>query len=255
LKPRILVAGPDRQDGYLRTYVSALTLAGADARRAWPVAGRFPGSVGDWLAEYDGVVLPGGVDVMPSLYGEEPHPMIGDTDEELDRVQVALANHALATGFPLLAICRGAQVLGVAAGGTLYQDLPSQRPSVVNHQIREPKDALAHEVKVDAASQLAGVTGLTRFSVNSRHHQAVRCDEEWLGPLRVVARAPDGLVEAVEHPMHPFLIGVQWHPENLAAGHVEALALFRGFVVACGHATCSVRPSAGRCGDGTNRQE
>ena len=237
-RSRVLVAGPDRLDDYLRPYVRAVEFGGGEGVRAWPEENhREP--IADLLASFDALLLPGGLDVDPARYGEAPHPKLGDTDPELDEGQIALARAALAIGLPTLAICRGIQVLGVAVGCTLYQDLPSQRPSSVVHRRPKPKDALVHEVEIDPPSRLAAIVGAGRQPVNSRHHQAVRGDAGVaVGPLRVVGHAPDGVVEAVEHPDLPFFIGVQWHPENLVATRPEALALFRAFVAAGGHATC-----------------
>jgi putative glutamine amidotransferase len=239
MRPRILLAGPDRQNDRLRAYREALELAGATPVRDWPrmeVIGDHEG-LRAFLHSFDGLLLPGGADVEPEHYGEVRHGCEA-TDAELDRVQLALARLILGDGFPTLAICRGIQVLGVAAGGGLYQDLPSQHPSAVNHRVKEPKDALAHAVELDPASRLAAVSGSTNLAVNSRHHQAVRDgtgenEREWVGPLRIVARAPDGVVEGLEHPRHSFVVAVQWHPENLVGSGTEALRLFEEFVEAC----------------------
>lgn len=242
-RPRVLVAGPDRLDGYLRPYCLAVEAAGGDPVRAWPRRAtlRQSGDLAAFAAGFAGLLLPGGVDVEPSRYGEAPHPELGATDAELDEVQIALARHALESGWPTLAICRGAQVLGVAAGGALFQDLPSQLPSAVVHRLGDPhpKDALAHQIALDPGSRLAALVGTTRLTVNSRHHQAIRdAVDSSLGPLRVVGRAPDGVVEAIESSDLPFLVGVQWHPENLVRNSAEARALFRAHVGACRHATC-----------------
>jgi len=242
VSPRILVAGPDRLDDYLRPYCEALRRAGADPARAWPT----PDALADgadlqrFLAGYHGLLLPGGADVEPWRYGQAPHPMLGATDAELDEGQLALARLALRSGFPTLAICRGIQVVAVAVGAILCQDLPAQRPSAVRHRVPTPKDALSHEVELEPDSRLAALCGPGRFPVNSRHHQAVQDGERagWVGPLRVVARAPDGVVEGIESPDHPFAVSVQWHPENLVDGRPEARRLFRGFVSACGRASC-----------------
>ncbi len=253
MTPRILVPGPARLDGYFRPYFDALRLAGGEPVRAWPS----PDEPGDpeeasrCLADFQGLLLPGGADVEPRRYGEPPAPELGATDPELDEGQLSLARAALERALPILGICRGFQVLVVAAGGRLYQDLPSQRPSSVPHRVPEPKWALAHEVRVDSSSRLAALCGVGPFPVNSRHHQAVRMPEDGElagspgnthlapGPLRPTAWAPDGLVEGLEHPGRPFCVAVQWHPEDLMESRPEAGALLRGFVSACRHATCS----------------
>jgi putative glutamine amidotransferase len=241
--PRILVLGHASDPAYYRPYLDAVRDAGGDPVLDLPGAaacadeGVLPG----FLAEYRGVLFPGGVDVEPSRYGEAHHPKLGTTDAALDEGQFAAARLVLAGALPALAICRGLQVIGVAAGGALYQDLPSQRRSLLRHNVPDPKDALAHRVFAVAGSRLAALTGAPDFMVNSRHHQAVRGDAEYpgrVGALVVTARVQDGLIEGLELPSHPFLVAVQWHPENLvvsgdAAASLPARSLFRGFVEAC----------------------
>jgi len=189
-----------------------------------------------FLRPFQGILLPGGVDIEPSRYGEKPHPKLGPVDPGLDEGQLAVARLALRGDVPVLAICRGLQIMGVAAGAALVQDLPSDKPSDIRHDVKEPKHALAHEVIVAAGSRLARASESARFEVNSRHHQALKLGESdaELGPFRIVARAPDGIVEGMEIPDHPFIIAVQWHPENLfLVGDPQARALFRAFVEAC----------------------
>ena len=243
MKPSILIVGPTNRSGYFGPYLDAVRGAGGDPVLDLP--GAAASADGDalrtFLDGYRGVLFPGGVDVEPRRYGEEPHPALGPTDPELDEGQFAVARFVLAGNLPALAICRGLQVLGVAAGGALYQDLPSQRRSALRHSIPDPKDFLAHRVFATEGSRLEALSGALDFEVNSRHHQAVRGDAEYpgrVGALAVTARARDGLIEGLELPSHPFLVAVQWHPENLAASAVDAAAhparsLFRGFVEAC----------------------
>jgi len=163
----------------------------------------------------DGILLPGGGDVQPLLYGEKPHPAFDAVEPGRDTYEIALARHAADVDLPLLAICRGIQVLNVARGGTLVQDIPDELREAVNHVLREPPYAIAHDVWVAEGSLLERVMrerldGDT-LPVNSRHHQAVKA----VGAgLVVTATAPDGVVEAVEDPGKRFCIGVQWHPEN-----------------------------------------
>ena len=161
------------------------------------------------------MLLTGGVDVNPSEYGDATcHPTV-EVDPVRDRYELALARAALDRDLPLLAICRGAQVLNVAAGGTLVQDIPSERPSPLRHTLDTTKDAIAHDVTVAPGTRLASLlegdaTGAP-VAVNSRHHQSVRD----LAPAFVVsATAPDGIIEAIEKPDATFCVGVQWHPEN-----------------------------------------
>jgi putative glutamine amidotransferase len=154
-------------------------------------------------------------------YGALPSPKLGPLDPDLDEAQLALARVALADETPVFGICRGLQILAVAAGGELYQDLPTERPeSGVRHDVKEPKDFLAHSVIFVESSRLGELSLRPRFKVNSRHHQAAKPDlddPDRVGPFHVVARAPDGLIEGLEIPGRRFCIGVQWHPENLVA--------------------------------------
>jgi putative glutamine amidotransferase len=241
--PRILVLGHASDPAYYRPYLDAVRGAGGEPALDLPgtAACADEGALRKFLGGYRGVLFPGGIDVEPSRYGEAPHPKLGRTDPALDAGQFAAARFVLAGVLPTLAICRGLQVIGVAAGGALYQDLPSQRRSLLRHNVPDPKDALAHRVFAVAGSRLAALSGATDFMVNSRHHQAVRGDAEYpgrVGALVVTARVHDGLIEGLELPSHPFLVAVQWHPENLVTSSDEAAArparsLFRGFVEAC----------------------
>jgi putative glutamine amidotransferase len=191
-------------------YRSALEHAGARIRELTP-GDRLP----DSLADCDGLLLTGGVDVAPSIYGEDRHSTV-ETDDTRDAYELALAREALRRDLPVLAICRGAQVLNVAAGGTLIQDIPSSMPGAAEHQIERPKNAVAHNVVVEAGTCLAHLLenkldGGRTIPVNSRHHQSVK---EVAPEFVVSATAPDGVIEAIEKPAAPFCIGVQWHPEN-----------------------------------------
>lgn len=167
------------------------------------------------LDRVDAVLLTGGSDVNPSLYGELPNPMLGSVSDVRDRWEVALIRAARARAVPLLAICRGAQILNVALGGTLFQDLPSQHPSDINHDPDQPRTSRSHSVELQAESRLGRAAGATRIEVNSVHHQSIRrpADE-----LRIVATAPDGVIEGVETAADSpwWCVGVQWHPEDLA---------------------------------------
>ncbi|MEX2270215.1 MAG: gamma-glutamyl-gamma-aminobutyrate hydrolase family protein [Vicinamibacterales bacterium] len=215
MKPKILVPFP-RPD-----YVSALEKAGAEVRTVDSSV-----SVDAAMSGVDGVLLTGGQDVDPALYGEERHPTTQDDEPGRDDLELAIAKRALAADLPMLAICRGIQVLNVAAGGSLVQDIPSEIGHLVPHDIREPRDKEAHSVRVKPGTRLAEALGseLNEHSetlVNSRHHQAI----ERVAPgLAVTAVAPDGLAEAVEKEDARFCVGVQWHPENFhASGRFKGL--------------------------------
>ena len=179
----------------------------------------------------EGLLLAGGVDVHPRHYGEAVHEKCGKPDEARDRVELMLARWALAEGLPVLGICRGIQVINVAAGGTLYQDIASQSPGSLKHDYwpDHPRNHLAHQVTVNGDSQLAAILGQRRVGVNSMHHQAVK---DLAPSFRVVARASDGLIEAIEDHDHPFALGVQWHPEELVEDAPPMRRLFEEFVSA-----------------------
>ncbi len=181
------------------------------------------------LAGATGLLLPGGGDIDPRHYGENwVHPRVS-IDPERDALEIAMARWAIAADLPVLGICRGIQVLSVAAGGGLWQDIPAQYPSALTHQ--EPaadrdRSALLHAVGVLAGSQTRRLIGGPSVAVNSIHHQAVRrVPRGW----RVAALAPDGVVEAIECPGRRFALGVQWHPEELVRDDPAARALFEAF--------------------------
>lgn len=207
----------------VQDYVESVKRAGGE-----PILLKNSDNPADVLARVDGVLLTGGADVDPALYGQDLHERT-EVDSTRDRFEVPLARGALAGDTPLFAICRGVQVLNVAAGGTLVQDLPSQAPSDLRHSIEVPKNHLAHTVRIEPASRLAEAMGdapVEACSVNSRHHQAV----DGVAPAFVVsAVSPDGVIEAIEQPTAAFCIGVQWHPENFwRTGEFDRL--FRAFV-------------------------
>ncbi len=183
------------------------------------------------LDQVDGVLLTGGLDVDPTLYGEAPHPTT-EMARERDRFEMPLARTAVDRNVPVFAICRGLQVLNVAEGGTLVQDIPSARATDVNHAVNEPKTDRTHAIDVTPGTKLAAALGgcapNDTCSVNSRHHQAVGT----VAPDFIVsATSPDGIVEAIERPASTFCVGVQWHPENFWRTG-EFARLFSDFVAA-----------------------
>jgi len=167
------------------------------------------------VARVDGVLLTGGGDVDPSIYGEARHPAYDAAEPGRDAFEMALVRAAIEADVPLLAICRGMQVVNVAAGGTLVQDVPSEVTGALNHFIMEPRFAIAHEVWVTKGSRLWSIMADQldgeSLQVNSRHHQAVKRVAEG---FEVTATAPDGVIEAMERPASTFCLAVQWHPEN-----------------------------------------
>jgi putative glutamine amidotransferase len=181
----------------------------------------------------DGVFLPGGADIDPVSYGTDPHPLCDKTDPERDRVELLLARWAMAEGKPVLGVCRGMQLINVAAGGTLYQDLAEQRPGSIKHDYFPyagkgfTRDFLAHPVRVAPDTRLARLFGSGELQVNSMHHQGVKT----LGAgLRETATSPDGLVEALETDGDAYVFAVQWHPEALTDHDTHSREMFRDFV-------------------------
>jgi putative glutamine amidotransferase len=178
------------------------------------------------LERVDGILLTGGLDVDPAQYNALPHPTT-ETAPERDRFEIPLSREAVKHDVPLFAICRGVQVLNVAEGGTLVQDIPSAITTELQHSITQPKNQIAHDVSVTPDTKLAAVVAPV-CPVNSRHHQAVGK----VAPAFVVsAVSPDGVVEAIEKPDATFCVGVQWHPENFWRTG-EFAGLFHSFVAA-----------------------
>lgn len=213
-RPRIGISrSPRRPDSYYRPYWRALEWAGA--RPSWLSEGQ-PESVD----EVEGLLLPGGWDVDPSLYGEEPDARLGRVDPELDRFELGLVKLAWERGMPVLGICRGQQIVNVALGGSLHQHVPG-------HDVRDrPRHHLAHAVELEGGSEFAAAARAGTLGVNSLHHQAVK----GLAPgLRASAWSPDGVVEAVESEKGA-LVAVQCHPEELIEHRRWARRLFERFV-------------------------
>ena len=210
----------DEQVHLHTSYVTALERAGL-VPLVLPTS-LHPSHASAALHSLAGLVLSGGEDVDPARYGARPHPQLGRIDRQRDEVEVTLARAALDLRIPVLAICRGMQILNVALGGSLFQDLPSECPGPVAHGAGD------HDVAIEPRSLLARTLSgpSPSLRVNSRHHQALK---DIAPALTVVGRAPDGVVEAVElrQPDGPWVIGVQWHPED-----IPDIGLFRGFAEA-----------------------
>jgi putative glutamine amidotransferase len=193
-------------------YEAAMQRVGAELRVLDPLHGD-PAEV---IHGIHGLLLTGGGDVDPALFGEVPHESFVPAEPGRDEHEMALVTAAIDAGVPLFAICRGLQVMNVACGGSLVQDIPASIPGAVTHQVAMPKSAIAHEVWINRESRLWTILeerleGEDTCSVNSRHHQSVKT----VAPGFVVAAtAPDGVIEAVERPGTAFCMGVQWHPEN-----------------------------------------
>jgi putative glutamine amidotransferase len=215
-------------------YVDAILMAGG---MPWLIPPQTDGSTLREIYErLDGVLLPGGADIDPAHYSAEPHPKLGTLEPQRDILELALARWCVADHKPLLAICRGMQILNVALGGTLYQDLDSQRPSSLNHARGDHEQSWTnadHALKLDPDSRWAALLGTTELSVNSLHHQALNV----VAPgLRIAGSAPDGVVEAVEGADGTWILGIQCHPETLwQTVDSRWRNVFRAFVEASAH--------------------
>jgi len=192
----------------------------------------------DALPPHYGVLITAGVDIDPARYGQPRSDRVAEVDPHRDEVEIALVQHALQTNTPLFCICRGFQVFNVARGGGLLQHLEEREP----HRARRGADGVSidsgwHELVIRNRSLIARITGAELIRTNSRHHQAVTADT--LAPdTSAAAIAPDGVIEAIEVPGHPFALGVQWHPERPEmtddpSMHNASTALFEAFVTAC----------------------
>jgi putative glutamine amidotransferase len=207
-----------------RAYVAALQSVGL-VPVLLPTLSRLP----EDLSFVSGLLLPGGPDVEPGRYGQEPDPSTSP-DAESDQMEFSLASWALKTEVPLLAICRGLHVLNVALGGTLHQDLPEHRSQRGVDGRSLPRDQTVHQLRVDPASELGRIVGSETIQVNSLHHQGI----DRLAPgLVATAWAPDGLIEGVETRGPAFGLGVQHHPEELAPRDRPSQAIFEAFAAAC----------------------
>jgi putative glutamine amidotransferase len=234
-RPTILISRAETIPGQdWEDYARSVAAAGGDPRAVEVTAPLDPSA----LLSHAGVIVTGGVDIDPARYGEPRSERVGEVNPIRDEAEAALIQHALRAGIPLFCICRGFQLLNVVHGGSLLQHLEEREP----HRARRGADGVSiesgwHEVTVTAGSRLASITGRATLRVNSMHHQAVETARVAPG-LLVAAVAPDGVVEALEVPGHPWALGVQWHPERpemaadpaLAAG---AVPLFEAFVAAC----------------------
>jgi putative glutamine amidotransferase len=184
----------------------------------------------------DAVFLTGGVDVDPASYGEARHEMCDRSDPARDEIEFQLIRWAIDDRKPILGVCRGIQVINVACGGSLYQHIADQFPQAIKHDYfptgtHYTRDYLAHSVQVEAGSHLGRLLAVKTVEVNSMHHQGIK---HLAGNLRATAFAPDGLIEGVEARSGQYLLGVQWHPEELADQHATMRKLFEDFIAAAG---------------------
>lgn len=180
-----------------------------------------------YISLCDGLLLPGGADVDPAIYGEEPHPKLGAVQPDMDAFVINLLNMAFEVKMPVLGLCRGEQILNVAKGGTLYQDIPTNYENdYILHQQTYKSDIVLHTIKIKKSTLLHEIFGCTELRTNTMHHQSVKA----LGrDLIVSATAVDGIVEAIES-KDKLILGVQWHPETLIHTHKEMNKLFKYFI-------------------------
>ncbi len=226
--------------GARQTYVRAIEAAGGVVVLIPPQPDT--DQIASLLDRIDGLIIPGGEDVGPANYAEAPHPQLGRIDTQRDRAEIALVRGALDCRLPLLGICRGMQVINVALGGTLYQDLAEQLPGALRHDRKDaPRARLAHAITIDPGSRLAVALGTTTQQVNSLHHQAIRAPGRG---VTIVARATDGVPEGIEIDHQPCALAVQYHPEELVATDPASARLFATLVEAAHRYRLAPQPLA-----------
>jgi len=180
------------------------------------------------IGTLDGIVLSGGDDIDPACYDEQPHIALGKIDPRRDMFELELVKAAIGVGTPILGICRGMQLLYVAMGGKLIQDISSEVIGAIKHKQEGPKSYPSHKVTVEKNSKLSGMIGTGEVRVNSFHHQAVK--KPMIDRFIVSARASDGVIEAIEFPNEQFVLGVQWHPEEMFSESPAMIEIFAAFV-------------------------
>ncbi|MHB0970881.1 MAG: gamma-glutamyl-gamma-aminobutyrate hydrolase family protein [Thermoanaerobaculia bacterium] len=220
-----LKSGPRRDCAFTYlTYVDALRRAGALPLVLPPQ----PENAAELVKSVDGILLAGGRDIDPELFGEIRHPSVTPMDPRRQTGELALAKHARESGVPTLGICLGMQTMAVAAGGRLIQDIPSSFDDALKHETDESGTRVRHPIRVEPGTKLASILGDRTLDVNSSHHQAVRTPG---AGMRIAAHAGDGIIEGIEDPEHRFYVGVQWHPEEMV-NEDSAETLFRAFAEA-----------------------
>jgi putative glutamine amidotransferase len=217
--------------GLGKSYLQAVERAGGIPLMISPLAD--PEALEALCTRIDGLLLPGGGDIDPRYYGEEQLPVCGEPEPERDTLELPLARLAVECGLPILGICRGIQLLNVALGGTLYQDIIAQRPAApphVTHDYEGARDVAAHSISIQPGSLLERIIGAQEHPVNSFHHQAVK---DLGAGLEIIAWSEDGIPEAMVLPGHPFALAVQFHPEELVFVDAGSQRIFDAFVAAC----------------------
>jgi len=218
-------SGSSPRNGIGASYISAIEHAGGTPILL-PLV-RKNSCIADFLSIIDGLLLPGGVDVDPFLYGEEPKPAMGGIDVGKDQVEMWLINRSLEMDLPILGICRGIQMLNVATGGTLYQDVSMSSSAILQHRQKAPGSHATHTINLREGSRLLDILGQSTFQVNSFHHQAVK---EPAPGFMVSAATRDGVIEGIEDTHYSFVVGVQFHPELMWQNNPPITTLFVTFV-------------------------
>ena len=228
MKPIIAILTPvddERSVNLLNTYSAAIERSGGI-----PIIIPYTES-DEMLNEYaelcDGVLFSGGCDIEPKRFGEEKKETCGNIQKYRDALEFAFFKKAFELKKPIMAICRGIQVVNVALGGTLYQDIPSEIPSEIPHRQKEPRNQPSHDVKIISDTPLMELIGKERMTANSFHHQSIKA----LGDgLEVMALSDDGIIEAVYYNGENYIRGYQWHPERLFEINADNKALFDNFI-------------------------
>lgn len=179
------------------------------------------------LTHLDGILLTGGSDVDPRYFGEEPLPQTGEITPDRDEFEIKLSKLVLKRNIPILAICRGIQVLNIAAGGTIYQDINTQCIKPIKHNQNAPRWYDSHEISIGKNTKLYDILGIDNLRVNSFHHQAIKNTAK---NFIINAKSSDGIIEGIESVVHKFALGVQWHPECMWERNPKMLHLFKGFI-------------------------
>lgn len=225
-------ASGDNGKPYHRSYaLNAWAIADAGGLPVYIPTGLPEDALRELYERLDAVMLPGGPDVDPAYYGEVRHPETKIVDDARDTLELTLARWTYEDDRPLFGICRGHQVINVAFGGTLVQDIPSEVVTELPHETPDslPRSTIRHEVTLDPDSRLASILGRAQVAVNSLHHQSV---ERPAPGVMITGYSPDGIIEALEAPDKQFVLSVQWHPEDLYGNDDSMKRLFESFVEA-----------------------
>lgn len=226
MKPIIgVTASENEKETHLKgTYIQRILEAGGIPMI---LSSDLVGNIDSLITRIDGFLLTGGGDIDPIYFDEDPHPNLGDVTPKRDAFEIQLVKSALQTKKPMLGICRGMQVIIVAAGGNMYQDLYKQRTKMtIQHDQQAPTSHASHSIQLTAGSRLREIAEAAEIRVNSFHHQAVKDVPE---PFIISAVSNDGVIEAIESAEHPFIVGVQWHPEDLQDAFSEKV--FEKFII------------------------